>query len=1488
MPLDISFAQFDAIASGKYNAGQIDYKGEGAKATIKKVNAHVHTTGMNTVVVDAKRTVELKQAFVKAMSARLDGNANAIAEIRKELGLPPSDINPKAITQRTVEPLTRQEVRNIIDKYVNGGNTGPVKADVATKREEVNLANQRALPIRIGTQTFRLDKMAAELAKVGKGDPTKSQAMDIVKLLMRPDGKLDAATFARSMNIFSYMAEEAAKADAGGKNAGARMEAAFSRALDSLDNGALTQVYQGLISRDAEALKGEFRRRLGSFNLSMEQADVCKRTALAMGRLEALVVSEISHRVVLGNAKTPEERAEISLQAPVLQHCGEDVQRDLEARNTDGEMTSVNLGIVSTRAAYGSIQASNLADKTSEDLVKLGFTKADAHDIGDVMRKSELTVNAHLSNILGWREGQDPENPPLYQPGYSLVNTFVSKEQKGMAADGSGYLVRRDKVEQHFFPEYGQVNEFQGKDRPVYAAINLTSEIAGAASTGPYGDVVFVMKEHVKQQATYTLSDTFYALKFDFNQESKAKFLAKVQEYFSRFVKPEVLEQLSDPSTQYGGVIDRFFKSRENRGIMVDKELQTSDPIKGTADFLNEHRLDGAREVDSDDMMAVLFDAIGAKDDELSRVAGYDNIENLLANLKDMDPLLVGLGAARKMANPDAPVKFVGGEYIEAQLHGPIVVARDVAEMRVQIENIEDHYKDLATDNPAVTGGMDKKEWVAQKVNADVARLRQFGDDNGFKVSFYCNTGNNRTVAFENLNKDVREVKAMMQGAHTEYVRDFVDANVKDLMRTVFSWIAEEDRPVATELFGDGFDAAPDWLVEIAKTAGTNKALETVNNLRSTSGYQKEELRGMARAGVMDAMRGVMECISAARTLGAEDNTKVFALIKDAYAAGLTGSKAMNAVAAKLVQERIMTNPQAIIEETLAKELSARSEEIASIGFPGGFKIDGMALRRILTKVQEHLETFKRAGADLAKTNTLIDEIRQKIIAPEISSRLDLLKSIDANSFPDANMKDSYFGWVMNAGRIKSAEELKGVKDSAEGLYQAFSTLLAQKNDFGATDFMNVLKEVVGRIDRAMAADSAANYQGAGQAFGTDDRNGYISRAISVGLGAIEKNPDLGRPALQKLAGILAKPEITNIFNALTTGVDPKIQTRIEGGSAMSFYYTAHYALLDRITEKYGLVTGPTRADLINYSQVSPEVREKLAMIAPAFVAELDTKIPYAPQTTKTMPAALNPEAAPKTLAERKRALMEALPTYATHEQSFDRGRNTHGRGHATRVFIFANTLGNIMRERGVSVDLGALSISAAGHDMGRKGGGKDVWEADSALLTSNLAERTYPGAYGEEWKTQTRTNIDAGHDADADSLRSVEGLLFKAADSLDYTRVDKLDPKRFHFLEKSLNVGGVNVMQDENLRASLMHEAELLTKATSPVAAKLDEIQRLKLSENEAERVQGRAIEAEATNAEIQLANLSDEEVVERIEKEIRDNPTKYPLLTKYYLNAE
>ena len=1477
MTPNVTFDQFNAIASGKYNAGQIDFVGDGDRATLKKVNHHIHFTGSNAVVIDSARTVALKHAFVQAMATRLGDNAKAISEIRRMLGLPPEYSSPKALGSRTIEPLTRQEVRDIIDKYVGGGRR--MDADRAAKRDAVNVENQRRIPVQIGDQTFRLDEMAAELAHAAEGGPKKSQAALVLKFLTRPEGKLDAAQFARAMNLFAFTAEQAADAPDAERDAGGLLEAAFARALDSLDNGTLSQVYQSLISREADDLKDELSRRLAKFDLTAEQAGVCERTAMAMGRLEALVLNEIAHRVKLGKAADAEEAARIMADAPVFRHCGAGVKRDLSARGQAGEMTSVNLEIVTARAGYGNVHDRDLAGKTTDDLVKLGFTKADAHDIGDLIRKSELTVNAHLSNLLGWREGQDPDNPPLFQPGYSLVNTFVSKEQKGMTKDATGYLVRRNQVERHFFPEYGKTREFKGRDRPNYAAVNMSGATQGAAPN--YGLVVFVMKNHVKQQATYTLSDTFYALRFDFRTEGgKEKFLAAAQKNISKLVKPEALAALADANSKGGKALDSLFAIYKGDGIATGKGLDTNAFTSALAKFLNENRVEGAREIDTDDVMALLFEAIGVIDEEGARVAGYDNVENLLAGLRDLEPLYCALSTARRAENPNAPVRMVGGEYVEAQLHGPIVVTRDVEEMRVPVDEIECHYRNLAKDNPAITGGMEKGAWIAAKVEQDKAKLLKFGNDNGFKVTFYEDDNDAKSVADHNIARDILQAKKMLLPRNVEYARELFENRKDFILSGVYNTLPDDIRAEAQRLFGENFSNAAPIVMVLLKEAAES-VMGKVKNPASTNDVQKHEIDASAKSAACEHLEGLVSGIMAAKKLGLDDEAAL-ALMQEALAAGERYSKLISFATCRIFSQRIAGNPQAIVQETLEKELAARKAEIEALGIPGGFMLGGAAMKRMLAKAKEYLDNFhmSRKAVLIDQCLELIDQIRKDVIAPEIAARLDLLKSVDANSFPDAEMKASFFGWAMNAERIKSKEELTGVKSSSEGFYAVMSKLLSEEKDFGAATFVAALQEIMRQISAACAADNAVNHRDVLNVFTADDRNGYISRTVSVAFAAIEAK--MGRKALEKLARILASPEVRGLYNAMNAAIEEEYRAAIDS------QYTIVFALHERLTRKYGIAAPPANADPLDYSQVPPKVRGMLSAIDQEGVAALDARVPYAPQTTHLMPPPANPDAAPRTLAARKRALMGALPAYGSHEKTFDDGRNTHGRGHATRVFIFANALGNIMRERGVPVDMGTLATTAAGHDMGRQGSGDDHWEKDSGALVEQLAENTYPGAYGDEWKAQANLNVSAGHGPAADAQRSVEGLIMKAADSLDYTRVAPLDPKRFHFLEKTLVVGGVHVMQDEGLRRALLHEAELLAKATSPLAARREEIIRLKASDNEAERAQGQALDDEVANAERELAKLTDEQVVERIEAEIRDNPAKYPLLTKYYLDAE
>ena len=211
-----------------------------------------------------------------------------------------------------------------------------------------------------------------------------------------------------------------------------------------------------------------------------------------------------------------------------------------------------------------------------------------------------------------------------------------------------------------------------------------------------------------------------------------------------------------------------------------------------------------------------------------------------------------------------------------------------------------------------------------------------------------------------------------------------------------------------------------------------------------------------------------------------------------------------------------------------------------------------------------------------------------------------------------------------------------------------------------------------------------------------------------------------------------------------------------------------------------------------------------------------------------------------------------------------------------------------------------AVAIGIAGHDTGRTANGSDTEESEnrSANLTLETLDRMMPGAPGVAWKSQVATNIAAGHGPQADQMRSIEGYLLKSADSLDYSRVGPLDPKRFPFLREALvTEDGVVVPADEGLREQLMKEAERLTNLTSPRAARMaelgriqDEIARLpdgpernaKLAERENLVSEMRRLETEQTDT------MSDAQIVEMVEKAIRDNPKDFPLLTKYYLNAE
>ncbi len=139
---NISLAQFNAMSNGQYNAGQIDFgTGRNGEAELVKVNNHIHKRSMNNVVLSPERILEIKETFLNAL--RNGGvTPERIAEIRDRLGIP-TELDSrvgkaqfKGLLLARFTPLTRAQVRAILDEYADGGRGFTEESRAAVSRKD--------------------------------------------------------------------------------------------------------------------------------------------------------------------------------------------------------------------------------------------------------------------------------------------------------------------------------------------------------------------------------------------------------------------------------------------------------------------------------------------------------------------------------------------------------------------------------------------------------------------------------------------------------------------------------------------------------------------------------------------------------------------------------------------------------------------------------------------------------------------------------------------------------------------------------------------------------------------------------------------------------------------------------------------------------------------------------------------------------------------------------------------------------------------------------------------------------------------------------------------------------------------------------------------------------------------------------------------------------------------------------------------------------
>ncbi|MBP5791451.1 MAG: hypothetical protein J6W80_04255, partial [Kiritimatiellae bacterium] len=155
--VNISLNEFQRISSGWYNAGEVKLKNAN---TLDKVNNHVATWWYdNKDDISHAETVAIKEALVKALSQHgVEGEA--LNRARQKLGLQPMDPSDKSLLKRSVMPLTRQQIREILDENAETLNQSEGHERIRTQAELDARKGDRALE----KSTAKRDAVNAALA----------------------------------------------------------------------------------------------------------------------------------------------------------------------------------------------------------------------------------------------------------------------------------------------------------------------------------------------------------------------------------------------------------------------------------------------------------------------------------------------------------------------------------------------------------------------------------------------------------------------------------------------------------------------------------------------------------------------------------------------------------------------------------------------------------------------------------------------------------------------------------------------------------------------------------------------------------------------------------------------------------------------------------------------------------------------------------------------------------------------------------------------------------------------------------------------------------------------------------------------------------------------------------------------------------------------------------------------------------------------------
>ncbi len=287
-------------------------------------------------------------------------------------------------------------------------------------------------------------------------------------------------------------------------------------------------------------------------------------------------------------------------------------------------------------------------------------------EVTQMMRSADLTINL-------------PEY--LFEPGVAFIGEDGSVKpspqlqnifDRPIEEKGPAYVERRQIIEHAEVPGLKE-REKSGIDpslHPYSAALNVGRGLGGAAPT--YGALAFlVLKDQVKERATFTPTDSFYTFTATLDRDNIAHCKARLAQL------TEGDSNLSEEGrTALGSLLPQINQDLDNAvgrsfGLGHPQTFEDFFHDEIGSEVLNRLQTSGDKEY----VYNVMLDSVIDRSREANRVASYERLGQVIGDLQDatIDSLESG---AKDRQRVNLPIN--DGKYVEAQVFGGIDLTKDV------------------------------------------------------------------------------------------------------------------------------------------------------------------------------------------------------------------------------------------------------------------------------------------------------------------------------------------------------------------------------------------------------------------------------------------------------------------------------------------------------------------------------------------------------------------------------------------------------------------------------------------------------------------------------------------------------------------------------------------------------------------------------------------------------------------------------------------